>query len=243
MDKKNSKLYLGDKNNSFELESNELIVHDPAVLPMNISSRRANYIDKSVISRKFYNSFNFSKLSSAYGNLNKALGITSANRKEGKTHVAANMGVSLARAYQRRTVLVDINFKNPQLHKIFGIHLEPGVSEALERRTLRVVPTVIENLFLMSAGNSSSYLPGIEHTIPLREILYTLKCEFDFVIVDMSSVFPLSEFPIHFINEMDGLITVVDTQKTKKIDLEKVYKHIDEKRFVGYIFNKVDEKE
>jgi|SRR5690625_156546 len=231
------------EESSFEVESDELTIHDPSLLPINVSSRRADYLDNRVISSKYYNSFNFSRLSAAYGNLNKTLGITSANSKEGKTHVTANMGVSLARAYKRRTVLVDINFRNPQLHKIFGVHLEPGVAEAMERRTMRVVPTVVENLYLMSAGNSHRHLPGIEHTIVLREILYTLKSEFDFVIVDMCSVLPISDFPIHFINEIDGLLTVVDTQNTKKADLDSVYRHIDEKRFIGYIFNKVDKKE
>ncbi|MEX1062271.1 MAG: CpsD/CapB family tyrosine-protein kinase [Balneolaceae bacterium] len=242
MDKKKPKLNISEKSNSYELKSNGLIVHDPSLLPMKISSRVADFLDAKTISRKFYNSFNFSKLTESYGNLHKTLGVTSANKKEGKTHVAANMGVSLARAYQRRTVLVDLNFNQPKLHKIFGVHLQPGVAEALESRTLRVSPTVINNLYLMSAGNSSQHQPGIEHTIALREILHTLKSEFDFVIVDMCSIFPISDFPVHFINEIDGLITVVDAERTKKGELNKIYQHIDEKRFVGYVFNRIDAK-
>lgn len=211
-------------------------------LPMIISDDIVEYYDANTICPKYINSFNFSRLSALYGDLNMTIGITSAGKREGKTHVASNMAVSLASAYHRTTVLVDLNFKSPQLHKIFDAPLGPGVVEAIGTKTLHVFPTGFENLYLMTAGNSSELAPGINQTLVLRELLYTLKNEFDTVILDMSSIFPISDFPIHFINEIDGLITVVDTKHTKKETLNKVYKHIDERRFVGYIFNRVDEK-
>lgn len=211
-------------------------------LPMTISDDIIEYYDANTISPKYTNSFNFSKLSAMYGDLNMTIGITSAGKREGKTLVASNMAVSLAGAYHRTTVLVDLNFKNPQLHRIFDAPIAPGVVEAMATKTLHVFPTGFENLFLMTAGNSSELAPGINQTIVLRELLYTLKNEFDTVILDMSSILPITEFPVHFINEIDGLITVVDTKQTKKETLEKIFKHIDERRFVGYIFNRVDEK-
>jgi hypothetical protein len=73
--------------------------------------------------------------------------------------------------------------------------------------------------------------------------LFTLKNEFDFIIVDLSSVFPLEEFPVHFLNEMDGLITVVDSTNTKKEHLREIFKHVDEHRFIGYIFNRIAEEQ
>lgn len=212
-------------------------------LPMVISDDVVEYYDANTIAMKYTNSFNFSKLASIYGNLNMTIGITSANKQEGKTLVASNMAVSLASAYHRTTVLVDMNFKNPQLHKIFDAPLGPGVVEALISQTVHVFPTGFENLFLMPAGDYSDSMPGIQQTLILRKLLYTLKNEFDTVILDMPSVLPISEFPIHFINEIDGLITVVDTKNTKKEALNKIYKHIAEKQFLGYIFNRVDEKE
>ena len=107
---------------------------------------------------------------------------------------------------------------------------------------LKVSPTLIEDLYLLSAGNFKRYKPGIKDTMPLREILFTLKAEFDFIIVDMGAVLPFEDFPIHFINEMDGLIAVVDTQHTRQEHLRKIFKHIDENRFVGYILNKVEDR-
>ncbi len=215
---------------------------DPSLVPMTIADDRLDYIDTVTVSKQYYNNFNFAKLSKKFGDFKVSLGVTSANKGEGKTLVASNMAVSLAKAYRQRTVLVDLNFQNPELHKIFGARREPGLVEAMQSRMLRVQPTMVDDLYLLTAGDSSQYSPGIKDTIALREILYTLKNEFDFIIVDMSSIFPIEEFPVHFINEVDGLLTVVDATSTRDEHLKKIYKHIDENRFVGYIFNRVSAK-
>ena len=215
-----------------------VFVGDSSLVQMSISKQQLRSVDPNVIQEKFYNNFNFSKLATRTSSPKLALGVTSAKKGEGKTLVAANMAVSLARAYRQRTVLVDLNFKNPTLHKVFGGRIKPGMVEAMQHNKLCVNPTQIKNLYLLTAGDVFSYAPGIQDTIALREVLYTLKNEFDFIIVDMSSVFPLEDFPIHFINEVDGLLTVIDAQNTKKKELENIYKHIDERRFLGYIFNK-----
>lgn len=234
------------KNNDHRKNENEstavhkpAFVHNPSLVPMVISDGQLKDIDSSVVNKQFYNKFNFSKLTARNGNL--ALGITSANRQEGKTLVASNMAVSLARAYRQRTVLVDLNFHDPQLHKIFGARLKPGLVEAMRKRMMRVIPTLVEDLFLLPAGDILHYSPGIKDTIALREILYTLKNEFDFIIADMSSIFPVGDFPLHFVNEVDGLINVIDANNTKKDELEKIYKHIDERRFIGYVFNRFND--
>lgn len=240
---KSKKMLSKNDNKQLDLEKNSkedspTFWPDSTMVPMTISDDQLDYIDSDIVSKQFYNNFNFSKLSERFKDLNVAVGITSANKGEGKTLVASNMAVSLAQAYRQKTVLVDLNFQDPQLHKIFGARINPGMVEAMQTRMLRVRQTKIDDLYLLSAGKCSHYTPGIKDTLALREILYTLKSRFDFIIVDMSSVFPIEDFPIHFLNEVDGLLTVVDAQNTRQEHLQKIYKHIDENRFVGYIFNR-----
>lgn len=93
----------------------------------------------------------------------------------------------------------------------------------------------------MTAGNCSEIKTGIKHTLVLRQVLRSLKEAFEFIVVDLPAILPLKEFPIHFINEIDGLINVIDVKKTKKTDYNKAIKYIDENRFIGYVFNNVDE--
>jgi Mrp family chromosome partitioning ATPase len=231
------------RSTALDTKRNPLSVKKPSLVELTVSEEQLPDLDHQVIQEKFYNNFNFSKLSKEDTNRKIVLGITSANRKEGKTLVASNMAVSLARAYRQRTVLVDFNFKNPALHKVFKARIDPGISEAIQNGEVFVSQTKMDRLFLLTSGDTSSYIPNIKDTLKLRSILFTLKKAFDFVIVDMGAVLPIEQFPIHFINEIDGLLTVIDTKHTRKKQLQDIYKHADEKRFIGYIFNRVDKRD
>jgi non-specific protein-tyrosine kinase len=247
MEKRNSKenkqkgTQIEVKDHGFDIIHDRSFTPEVSKVPISITKQISDYVDPKVINQRFYNKFNFSKLSEEYHKPNISLGVTSTDKGAGKTLVASNMAVSLVKAYQQRTVLVDLNFRKPTLHSVFGAPQKPGLAEALKKRIIQLNSTAIDDLYLLSAGDCSKYSLDIKDTIALREILFTLKYNFDFVIVDMSSVFPVENFPIHFINELDGLLAVIDTQNTRKEDLKKVFKHIDKERFVGYIFNKIQD--
>ncbi|MFU8861721.1 MAG: tyrosine-protein kinase family protein [Cyclonatronaceae bacterium] len=233
-------IFTKKSNQSIEIIGNGHITTTSKFLPVHISAESLKTIDHNTIALKYYNSFNFSKLAETFKNEKMTIGITSANRNDGKTLVAANMAVSLASAYQQKTLLIDMNFKNPKLHKIFGTTQYPGMAEAIAYKKVRVVPTSVNNLYLMTAG-ASERAPGIERTLHLRQVLYSLRNEFDFVIIDMGSIYPIQDFPIHFINEIDGLIGVIDSSKTKKADFRRIFKHLNESHFIAYVFNRVNE--
>ena len=224
-------------------ESNQIIdngdaIKTPSLLPVHVLSDKLTKIDSKTIAMKYYNSFNFSKLAKTFKKEKMTIGITSANRNDGKTLVAANMAVSMASGYKQKTLLVDMNFRHPKLHEVFGTNQWPGLAEAIAYKKARVVPTSVNNLYLMTAGESK-LAPGIEQTLVLRQILTALRNEFDFVIIDMGAIYPIEDFPIHFINEIDGLIGVIDSKKTKKEDFKKIFKHLDESQFIAYVFNRV----
>jgi len=238
--------YLTEENNfmkrwdqSTEVMRNNPIKNPSSMLPVHVSNESLAKVDPKTVAFKYYNSFNFSKLAETFDNTKMTIGITSANRKEGKTLVAANMAVSLASGYKQKVLLVDMNFKYPKLHKIFGANQCPGMAEAIVDKKIRVTPSSIQNLYILTAGESS-VTPGIEQTLNLRQVLSALKHEFDFVIIDMCSICPVEEFPIHFINEIDGLIGVIDNKKTKKADLNRIFKHLNEAQFIAFVFNRVN---
>jgi Mrp family chromosome partitioning ATPase len=228
-----------ETDNEIDLKEGKVSKEESSLLPVHISTTAVTKLDRKTIDAKYYNSFNFSKLASVFGNSKMTIGVTSANKNDGKTLVAANMGVSLASGYKQKTLLIDMNFTRPSLHKVFGTKLSPGIAEAIYFQKIRVIPTTINNLYLMTAGDCKTLTPGIEHTLVVRQILFALKNHFDFVIIDMSSILPINDFPIHFINEIDGLISVIDSKKTKKGEFKKIFKHLDETQFIGYVFNRV----
>lgn len=225
-------------NQSVEIIGNGQVAKSSPLLPVHVSADPLTTVDAKMIALKYYNSFNFSKLASTFDKEKMTIGITSANRNDGKTLVAANMAVSLATGYKQKTLLIDMNFRHPKLHKVFGTNQSPGVAEAIAYKKVRVVPTSVNNLYLMTAGDSN-LTPGIEQTLLLRQILFALRNKFDFVVIDMGSIYPIEDFPVYFINEIDGLIGVIDSRKTKKADFKRIFKHLDESQFIAYVFNRV----
>lgn len=205
-----------------------------------VNPTQSDYIDKSVVKKQYYNSFNYSMLPDQYQKIDLTVGVTSANRGEGKTVTASNLAVSFALAYKRNTVLVDLNMKNPNLHNVFGTNLKPGLVESFQNGSVYLSQTKLEQLYLLPAGMYKDRTLEVEDIVSIRDIIYSLKQEFEIVILDMNSIFPIDDFPAVFANEVDGLLVVVDTQKTKYADIEKIFRHINKNQTMGFVLNRVD---
>lgn len=202
-----------------------------------VDSQKSSFIDQSVVKKRYCHALNYSKLPDKFKKVQLSIGVTSPNKGEGKTLAAANLALSIAMAYKKKTVLVDMNMSNPCLHEIFGTKLRPGLVESFQNGSIFLSRTKVDQLYLLPAGRCDSYNFGLDSIIPIRDILYSLEQEFEVVIVDMSSVLPIDDFPAVFTNELDGLMVVVDTQKTKYADVEKMFKHINKEQAIGFIFN------
>jgi Mrp family chromosome partitioning ATPase len=229
--------------------------------PIVINPERGKRIDDSIVSSRYYNCFNYSLVSKDNSNVHLAVGVTSANRGDGKTLVASNLAVSLAIANQRETVLVDLNVRSPQLHSIFGTKLNPGLVEAMNDRSITVSQTQIKHLYVLSAGTMAGgpvlaerlasgermaagggarTSLNLEHVAAFRDVLYSLKEEFEFVIVDMP-VLHDSRVPILLTHQLDGLLVVVDTRRTRQEEIEKIFTQLNRNQILGFILNRSGE--
>jgi Mrp family chromosome partitioning ATPase len=167
--------------------------------------------------------------------------------------------VSLAMSMRRKTVLVDLHRARPSLHKVFGVPAGPGLSESLDRSDIPVWETQIHSLYLLTAGakvkairkfgsqaaERSMRSPdtegqlSLEEFTPIRDILYTMREEFTFVVVDLP---PLREdtFPAPFASQIDGFAVVVRKDKTKTEELNAILRRIDERQYLGFVLNSAD---
>ena len=215
-------------------------------------------IDDSVVSPKFYNGFNYSILAQRRKNGHPVVGVTSANKGEGKTLVASNLAVSLALAGEQKTVLVDLSVADPRLHRIFGTHLKPGLTDALTEGVVQITETQIPNLYLLPAGGTGAHplaasrlaaLPkgerpatpsfGIEQIAEFRNVVYSLREAFDFVIIDLPSMREPA-IPMLLTHQMDGLLVVVDSTKTKREEVEIMFQRVHHQQLLGFVFNRVN---
>src|ERR1041384_2184917 len=247
-----------DKNIPFGLqdpieeEERPAAAPDEARVPVRVNKTlmvnpvRAKFIDEKVVSFHYYNSFNYALLAEQQHNVHLTIGVTSPNRGEGKTLAASNLAVSLTMGYKRKTVLVDMNFHHPRLHKIFGAPPGPGLLDALEGGTVPVSPTVVENLYVLPAGTRGKGKPGIIGGMPIRgerttafgDVIPSLQEEYDFVSVDMPAI-NLRQFPILFVNHLDGVFVVIEAGKTRRVDLEKMFRHLNKDQVLGFVMNRV----
>jgi capsular exopolysaccharide synthesis family protein len=126
----------------------------------------------------------------------KVVMVTSAVSGEGKTTVASNLAVSLARA-GRRTLLIDCDLRRPALHQLFEQTLQPGFSEVLLGEVElpdAVRPTTTDDhLWLMPAGQWDRAVIQELARDSLTGLLERLKDEFDFVVVDSHPVLPATD--------------------------------------------------
>jgi tyrosine-protein kinase Etk/Wzc len=171
--------------------------------------------------------------------------VTSSDPGEGKTTTAANLAVTFAQQGVR-VLLVDCDFRRPQLHNVFGTPREPGLTQLLlgqgEAEQL-VRSTPVEGLALLTAGalppNPSELLGGAR----MQEVLAALGESFDLVILDTPPLLAAADAAI-LGRQSDGVLLVVRAGKTDRAAAQQALQqlHTVGARVVGAVLNDPDAK-
>jgi capsular exopolysaccharide synthesis family protein len=142
--------------------------------------------------------------------------VTSALAGEGKTTLATQLAMSLARNL-RRTVLVDFDLRRPTLDGIFGLSREPGVCEGLRGQgdvAAMAHPTTTEHLSVLTAGRWDRQVLAALGNGGAGPLLDQLRANFDFVILDSSPILPVAD--TRFVSQkVDGVILSVFRDKSQ----------------------------
>ncbi len=146
--------------------------------------------------------------------------VTSPEPREGKTTLASQLATSLARS-GRRTLLVDGDVRNPTVHRVFELSLEPGLCEILRgevERAAALQPSRTAQLWVLSAGRCCLESVQALSQSALQELLSALRSEFEFVVIDAAPVLKLAD-PLLFGQHVDvALLSVLrDVSKTPEI--------------------------
>jgi polysaccharide biosynthesis transport protein len=125
----------------------------------------------------------------------RVLMITSAQAQEGKTMLASNLALSIART-GRRTLLVDGDLRRPSVAPLFGVPEGPGIAEILRgeaRASDCIRPTPMPGLSLLPAGRSCRQVIQELAREGIGNLFQQLREEFDFIVVDSCPVLPVSD--------------------------------------------------
>jgi succinoglycan biosynthesis transport protein ExoP len=130
------------------------------------------------------------------GRLVQIVLITSALPGEGKTTVATNLALALAR--HGNTCLVDADFRHPSITPSFGLSQHAGlqdllaISENSRQEILKPLPDM-PNLTVIGVGNR---LPDAYETLTsthMGDLVSELRKKFDYIVLDSPPVIPFSE--------------------------------------------------
>lgn len=120
----------------------------------------------------------------------KVLAILSADAKEGKTLLAANLAHSLARQ-GRGVVLVSSDLRSAQVEKVVGLRPRPGLAEALQDESSNVIAQLVsinEHLLVLPAGLPNRHPGELLASRRLVEIVDALRQLGSIVILDTPPV-------------------------------------------------------
>ena len=126
----------------------------------------------------------------------RVLAVTSAISREGKTSVAAQLAVSLAAATGEPTLLIDGDLRSPDVHRVFGVDLSPGLADVLagELTDEEVIETDFnQTLHLMTAGRLGTSPHRLLGGGEFRALLARLRGVYRYIVIDTPPLLPASE--------------------------------------------------
>lgn len=173
----------------------------------------------------------------------RSLVITSARPGDGKTTIAANLAMALARL-DRRVLLVDADMRRPAVHRAFSLPRGAGLSECLRgetRWTSVVQRAVAPGLDLLLAGErlgASTELLASERTV---ELLDAAREAYDCVLVD-SPALGINAADTRILSPLvDAVLLVVRSGSTPRALLAPLLRQTS--NVVGVVLNGVDPRD
>jgi protein-tyrosine kinase len=167
--------------------------------------------------------------------------VTSAFPGEGKTFVSANLAASLALGINEYVLLVDCDFRNPNLHRLLSYSRLEGLHEYLTgKRELHDVikRTRIEKLSFLSSGSPPPNPTELVSSSMMKEFLEEVRGRYQdrFVIIDAPPCNVTAEANV-IANYVEGIIFVVMAQKSPRETVQKGIETLGKNKILGIVFN------
>jgi len=152
----------------------------------------------------------------------KSILVTSATKHEGKSLVASNLAIAMAkRESDKQVLLIDCDLRRPVIHSLFGMEREPGFADliTLEAETRDVIhDSELANLKIISSGEM---LGSPSHWFAnVKDVLDKCKEQFDVLICDAPPVVPVDDTAV-IAPHLDGVLMVVLAGKTDRMVVKR----------------------
>jgi len=213
--------------NGARLEAKRIVAHDVA----DPRSKSFDMLRTQVLQSMDANSWQF-------------LGVISPTAGCGKSVIATNLALSIARQPEKPVLLVDMDLQKPQIANQLGLRCNQGLISLLEGKTnlsRAIIPLRIRNsrfLFLpceTSVLNSSEWMASRT----MSALLYEIKRDFKnyTVIFDLPPIL-LSDDVISILPQIDCVLFVAAAGYTSVPEIKECNKHLESTPVVRVVLNK-----
>jgi capsular exopolysaccharide synthesis family protein len=138
----------------------------------------------------------------------KVIAITSPQPGDGKTSLAVNLAISIAKA-GRRVLLIDSDLRKPDIHRIFNIPDSPGFSEVIagsHEPGAVIRKSDIDGLDVLPAGTPITRPSELLSRPEVGRVLAALGEIYDHIILDTAPLLPVSDTHV-LVGLVDGVLT------------------------------------
>ncbi len=171
--------------------------------------------------------------------------VASSDIGEGKSLTSINFAIALAQELDHTVLLVDADLRKPSIHTYLGIEAERGLSEYLTgKATLSelLINTGIGKLVFLPAGTPPPNPAELLSSRKMKDLVQEMKYRYSdrYIIFDSSPVL-VSADALSLSHHMDGILLVVQADKTSEKIVKKAIGVLNSAPVLGIVFNNVPE--
>ena len=169
----------------------------------------------------------------------RVIAVTSSVAGEGKTTIATNLAMIMARLFGKKTLLIDGDFRRPAISKVLKGEITHGLVEVLKGQVIpadarwQVMDKLLTVLPLVKPElDGATLLSNPEARARFREVTEGFDC----VIVDTPPALPLAD--TNLLAELfDGILFVVKAEHTPRRLIASAVKNLPQDKFLGFVLN------
>jgi capsular exopolysaccharide synthesis family protein len=184
----------------------------------------------------------------------KSILISSGLPQEGKSFIATNLAISLARHKNSKVLLIDGDMRRYTLHQLLGCQPHPGLADYLSGKAELVEvmqraaemptadkqhPAVLPNLTFIAGGNGGDKAADLSGNPRFGELIKAASPNFDWIIVDSSPVLPVSD-AVNLARFCDGVLLVARGGVTKFPVAQRAQSELKASNILGFVLNAVE---
>lgn len=175
----------------------------------------------------------------------KTIAITSAEKGDGKSTIAANLGLAFAEEGYK-TLLIGADFRRPKLGKYLGLSMKKGLSDYLDGQLSfedLIRNTDQKNLKIIVAGESTETPETLGSSLLFKQLMKKMEEVFDVIILD-TPPFGIISDSTAILRSAEATIVVAKYRKTNRGMLIRTMEELDNihANVMGVVLNDFDHR-